>query len=101
DLKSLTKIAVGRYPRLVLPIFAVCTVVYIVMISGMQSPASVRIPPFNRFMDFQPTLTGLISFSFFDVFFNFDGYRAYATPLWTMSGEFAGSFLIAAMVLLA
>lgn len=99
--ESLTKIAIGRYPRLAIPIFIACAIVYVAMVSGLQSPAPERIPPFDRLMDFQPTFHGLMVFSLSDVFFNYERSRTYIAPLWTMRFELAGSFLVLAMIFVA
>jgi peptidoglycan/LPS O-acetylase OafA/YrhL len=94
DIRSWSKIAAGRYLRLAIPIFAACLVVHIVMISGFVDPPAERFPLFRGSFNFVPTIGHLLKFSFFDVFFNYDATETYIGPLWTMSLELIGSFVV-------
>jgi peptidoglycan/LPS O-acetylase OafA/YrhL len=94
DVRSWLKIAAGRYLRLAIPIFAACLVVHIVMVCGFVDPPAVRLPKFSGFFNFVPTIGHLLRFSLFDVFFNYSDRDTYIGPLWTMSVELIGSFVV-------
>jgi peptidoglycan/LPS O-acetylase OafA/YrhL len=94
DARSWLKIAAGRYLRLVIPIFSACLIVHVVMISGLVDPPAERLPKFSPFFNFAPTIGHLLKFSLFDVFFNYNGLDTYIGPLWTMSVELVGSFVV-------
>lgn len=94
DARGLARIAAGRYLRLAIPIFGVCAAVYVLMIAGIIPPADARPSPLNEFLRFAPSLSGLLSYSLFDVFFNHTKAATYNPPLWTMAYEFFGSFLV-------
>jgi peptidoglycan/LPS O-acetylase OafA/YrhL len=94
DIRSWLKIAAGRYLRLAIPIFAACLVVHIVMVSGFVDPPAERLPKFSPFFNFSPTIGHLLKFSLFDVFFDYSGLDTYVGPLWTMSIELFGSFVV-------
>jgi hypothetical protein len=85
DLHPWLKIAAGRYLRLVIPIFAACLIVHIVMVSGFVDPPAERLPKFGLVFNFSPTVGHLLKFSLFDVFFNYSVLETYIGPLWTMS----------------
>lgn len=91
---SLSKIALGRYFRLMIPIFVVCLIVQVVYSAGWIAPPEYRFGPFRESLLFEPSFTYLLKFSTFDVFFNYDGSLSYVGPLWTMSTELMGSFLV-------
>jgi peptidoglycan/LPS O-acetylase OafA/YrhL len=91
---TLLKMAAGRYFRLVIPVFAICAVVFALLKFGLILPASERPPPFNQLLLFDPDLGHLVKFGLWDVFFAYSSENTYAGPLWTMSIEFIGSFLI-------
>lgn len=90
--------AVGRYPRLAIPIFSICLLVHLASVSGVLAPAAERYPPFGGVASTIPTWFHLFRFSLFDVFFNFSLTASYAGPLWTMSIELIGSFVVLAML---
>lgn len=91
---TLIKIAAGRYARLAIPVFAACLFVHIALLAGTIAPPAERFSPFQGILTFEPTTGYLLRFSLFDVFFNYDGQRTYIGPLWTMSIELYGSFLV-------
>lgn len=97
DRRVLLRMAVGRYPRLVIPIFPVCLLVHLASVSGILAPAAERYPPFGGVVSTVPTWFHLFRFSLFDVFFNFSYAASYAGPLWTMSIELIGSFVVLAL----
>jgi peptidoglycan/LPS O-acetylase OafA/YrhL len=100
DARGLVRIAAGRYVRLAIPIFAICTVSYALMTTGLIGPAESRPAPLDVFLRFTPTLDGLFGFSLFKVFFAYANAESYDPPLWTMSYEFFGSFMVFALLTL-
>src|SRR6266508_664015 len=96
---SLAKMAVGRYLRLAVPVFFACLVVHLAMLAGLIAAPSERLPIFQQMIRFEPTAAHLFRFSLFDVFFNYRYADTYIGPLWTMSYELVGSFIVMATVL--
>jgi len=94
DIRSWSRIAAARYLRLAIPIFAACLLVHIVMVSGFVDPPAERLARFSQFFNFAPTIGHLLKFSLFDVFFNYSFLDTYIGPLWTMSIELFGSFVV-------
>ncbi|HEX2842963.1 acyltransferase family protein [Hyphomicrobium sp.] len=99
DPLDLVRIAAGRYPRLVLPIFAICAVVHVVWMLGFLAPPVERLEAFQRALTVEPTLGHLLRFSFWDVFANYSSAKTYVGPLWTMQTELMGSFLVVGALL--
>jgi peptidoglycan/LPS O-acetylase OafA/YrhL len=99
NIQSWFRIAAGRYVRLVIPIFVACFIVHLVMASGFLVPPAERLAGFDRFLTFDSTIGHLLKFSFFDVFFNYRFSDTYIGPLWTMSIELSGSFVVLLSVL--
>ena len=100
DGRALARIASGRYLRLALPILAICAITHALLVSGVIPPAAHRPPPLDAFLTFTPTLEHLLSFSLLKVFVAYSGAETYDPPLWTMSYELYGSFLVFAVVAL-
>jgi peptidoglycan/LPS O-acetylase OafA/YrhL len=100
NIYSWTKIAAGRYLRLVIPIFAACLIVHLVMVFGLVAATNERMYPFNAFFNFDPTVGHLLRFSLFDVFFNYSSRETYIGPLWTMSVELWGSIVVLLAIVL-
>ena len=98
DRRSLCKIAAGRYFRLVIPVFAACLTANFIVLSGLLAPATERLPIFSHALDFETTISRLLRFSFFDVFFDYVPSQTYIGPLWTMQVELSGSFILLALV---
>lgn len=94
DASGLAQIAAGRYFRLAIPIFAICAATYVLMAFGVIGPAHLRPSPLDAYLQFMPTMEGLFSFSLFNVFFAYSNAETYDPPLWTMSYEFFGSFMV-------
>jgi peptidoglycan/LPS O-acetylase OafA/YrhL len=94
EARGLARIAAGRYLRLAIPIFAICAVAYVLMVSGAIGPASSRPAPLDAYLTFTPSLQGLFGFSLVKVFFSYSSAETYDPPLWTMSYEFFGSFMV-------
>lgn len=98
DGRALARIAAGRYLRLALPIFTICAITYGLLVLGVIPPAARRPPPLDVFLTFTPHLRQLLSFSLLKVFVAYSGAETYDPPLWTMSYEFYGSFMVFALV---
>jgi peptidoglycan/LPS O-acetylase OafA/YrhL len=64
----------------------------------MIPPAGQRPPPLNEYLQFRPDAGGLLSFSLFKVFVAYADTETYDPPLWTMSYEFSGSFMVFAIL---
>jgi peptidoglycan/LPS O-acetylase OafA/YrhL len=92
ELRSWSNILIGRYLRLAIPVFTACLIVHFVMMFGWVS--ADRLPVFRPLFNFEPTVWHLLRFSLFDVFFNYKGTETYIGPLWTMSIELVGSFIV-------
>jgi peptidoglycan/LPS O-acetylase OafA/YrhL len=99
DRRALGRMAAARYVRLALPIFAICAVTYALLVSGIIPPAAQRPFPLDAFLRFTPTIEGLFSFSLLKVFVAYSGAESYDPPLWTMTYEFLGSFMVFGLVL--
>jgi peptidoglycan/LPS O-acetylase OafA/YrhL len=85
----------------VLPIFVVAIAVHLAMIAGLQNTSSERLATFSNALNFQSKAEYVLRFSFFDVFFHYNPCVTYAGPMWTMSVELIGSFLLFAVLLLS
>jgi peptidoglycan/LPS O-acetylase OafA/YrhL len=101
QVEVLIAAAGARYLRLAIPIFVVAFAVHLTMISGLSGSSTEKIPPFSNALNFQSTTENVIRFSFLDVFVNYDSKRTYAGPMWTMSIELIGSFILFAVLLIA
>ena len=95
---ALGRIAAGRYLRLALPIFAICAITYLLLVFGLIPPAAQRPAPLDQFLAFTPTMQRLMSFSLWNVFVAYSDAETYDPPLWTMTYEFFGSFMVFAVV---
>ena len=91
---GLARMALSRYPRLAIPIFAACAIVFIMMLTGAIPAPDSRLSPLDTALRFEPDFTHLMRFSFFDVFFAFSVPEAFIVPLWSMSIELFGSFIV-------
>jgi peptidoglycan/LPS O-acetylase OafA/YrhL len=96
--RALGRIAAGRYLRLMIPIFAICAITHGLLLLGMIPPAAQRPPPLDLFLTFKPTIEPLLSFSLLKVFVAYSSAETYDPPLWTMTYEFFGSFMVFAIV---
>jgi peptidoglycan/LPS O-acetylase OafA/YrhL len=99
DLQAWSRILAGRYIRLAIPILAACFIVHVVMALNLVAPPSERLPVFRPYFNFEPTIGHLLRFSLFDVFFDYKGSETYIGPLWTMSIELIGSFIVLLAIL--
>lgn len=94
DIRSIVKVAAGRYLRLAIPIFAACALVHLFIVAGVVDAPAERYRPFQELAVFEPSLSHLLGFSLFDVFFRYTTGGSYIGPLWTMSVELFGSFVV-------
>jgi peptidoglycan/LPS O-acetylase OafA/YrhL len=98
DERGLARIAFGRYFRLAIPIIAICTITYLLLVAGFIPPAGQRPSPLDEYLRFIPSLDGLLSFSLLNVFVSHSTAESYDPPLWTMAYEFFGSFMVFAIL---
>ena len=94
DGRALGRIAAGRYLRLALPIFAICAVTYVLLVSGLIPPAAQRPSPLDQFLGFTPSIDGLLELLVAESVRGLFRRRDYDPPLWTMTYEFFGSFMV-------
>ncbi len=97
--ETTSRLVLSRYFRLTFPIVIGCFIIYLLMKFGLvyHTEASDIIGGegwMGNFLQFQPTLKGVIRYSFFDVYFNHTRDTSYNPFLWTMSVEMLGSLLI-------
>jgi peptidoglycan/LPS O-acetylase OafA/YrhL len=95
DLRGWIRIASARYLRLVIPIFVACLIVHAALVMRLVDPT-----PYYPYWGFAPTISHLLQFSLFDVFFRYDYGQTYIGPLWTMSPELFGSAMTLMAVLI-
>jgi peptidoglycan/LPS O-acetylase OafA/YrhL len=95
---AMGRIAAGRYLRLALPILAICAITYLLLVFGLIPPAAQRPAPLDQFLAFTPSIERLMSFSLWNVFVAYSGAETYDPPLWTMTYEFFGSFMVFAVI---
>ncbi|CAA2101527.1 acyltransferase family protein [Variovorax paradoxus] len=94
DQQSLTKIALGRYVRLAVPILCATFILYLFFVTGLILPAEQRLPNFQGFLPVAPSLWDVVRSSLFDTFFDYSFSKALIGPLWTMRFELWGSCLV-------
>lgn len=97
--ESVTKLAVKRYFRLGVPIFASCLVVFVLMKTGLifshQAAGIVgREDWLGIFLRYNYGVVDLIKYAAFDVFFNHTTTGSLNPFLWTMRLELLGSILV-------
>jgi peptidoglycan/LPS O-acetylase OafA/YrhL len=99
DPRIPVELALRRYPRLTLPIFASCAIAFVLMKSHLFFNAAASVPAHSEdwlglHFQFQPGFLHFLKFSLYNVFFDYDIGRSYNQVLWTMSVEFYGSMLV-------
>ena len=100
EKRNLAQAAVARYFRLCIPILFTSLIAYFVLKMGLfyniraAEAAGSSQSWLGGFYTFDANLYEVIKFSLFDVFFAYDTLKTYNPPLWTMSIELAGSFII-------
>ena len=93
------ELALRRYPRLTLPIFASSAIAFALMKLHLFYNAAAAIPAHSEdwlgsFYRFDAGLLHFLQFSLYNVFFHYDVAKSYNQVLWTMSVEFYGSMLV-------
>ena len=92
-----------RYIRLTIPILVSSLMAFALMSLGLMYNVSAASILNNdwlaQFYAFTPSLSGVLSFSLFDTYFNYDANLSYNKVLWTMPIEFFGSYVIFSMLL--
>ncbi|MGY4237960.1 peptidoglycan/LPS O-acetylase OafA/YrhL [Bradyrhizobium sp. USDA 4449] len=99
EIGGIARIAAARYIRLAIPVFAICLLVHLVLLSGWLDTPD-RLPHFRFLFQFEPTLRHLLTFGLFDVFFRYSPLETYAGPLWTMQPEMWGSMITLAAAII-
>jgi peptidoglycan/LPS O-acetylase OafA/YrhL len=99
DARFVQKMALKRYPRLTIPIFFSCLLVYVLMISHLtysNEAAEIvnRRDWLGSFLNFSPNLIGLIKHSMLEVYLHHKPSLSYNAFLWTMKVEMIGSIVI-------
>jgi peptidoglycan/LPS O-acetylase OafA/YrhL len=99
DLKGLLDMALRRYVRLTIPIAGSALIGFVLLSWGaMFHQQAAEVTDTREWLGvyyrFEPSLWHLVTFSLRDVYFAYNPTRSYNPPLWTMSAELAGSFLI-------
>ncbi|MCX5493263.1 acyltransferase [Kaistia dalseonensis] len=95
---SLVRIAAGRYVRLAVPIFVACAIMHAFLVAGIVDISALP-RKFDGMFEFRPTIEHLLRASLFESFFSYSYSTSYIGPLWTIPIEFAGSFLVIAVLL--
>ena len=90
--------AAGRYVRLAIPILAICSITYLLLMLNVIPPSGERPYPLDFFGTFTPSVAGLFEFSLVGAFVSQSNVENYDPPLWTMFYEFLGSFMVFATI---
>ena len=98
DSAAVWRLGAGRYFRLMIPIFATCAMVSVLLNADLIMPS--RPAGFRDIYEFDPTAAHLLRFGLFDVFFRYKAADTYAGPLWAMSYELFGSALVLGLLIL-
>jgi|GEM_PF-1106005 len=95
---GLDRVVVKRYFRLSVPIFMSCFFVYLAMKFGMiyskEAASILNNNWLSNFLKQDPSLFGLIKYSFSDVFVSHTSFNSYNPFLWPMSIELIGSYIV-------
>ncbi|WOJ89642.1 acyltransferase [Methylocapsa polymorpha] len=99
DVEPVRKLAIKRYVRLTIPIFASCLIVFLLMKANLvyshEAAVVVDRPDWlGRFLPFEPSVGHLLSYSLIGVYFQHTTETSYNPVLWSMSVELFGSVLV-------
>lgn len=99
DRSLLAQAATARYFRLVIPILATSLIACAFKKAGLffnvaAASVSGAMGWLDYMYNFTATWLGALKFSLYGVFFNYHTDSSYNSSLWTMTTEFAGSFLV-------
>lgn len=97
---SLKRMFVGRYFRLAVPILIVSLLVWAASNLGLIPDVEKRQGRLQEFLVAAPSIGDTITFSSYGVFFDYKPSQTLVPPLWTMTYEIWGSFLILALLAL-
>jgi peptidoglycan/LPS O-acetylase OafA/YrhL len=92
------RLLVNRYGRLTVPILMTCSLTFLIMKSGQDYHNAAAIVVhredwLGKFLQIAPSIRGLLTYSFIDVYVNHRSQTAYNPMLWTMSLELVGSMI--------
>lgn len=104
DISRVSALAIKRIPRLGIPVFISCLFIIPLMKYGLmfnvQAAASQGGNDWlSGSYGFEGKLSSAFRFSFFNMFFHYNGSVSYNSVLWTMRGELLGSYLVALSIL--
>lgn len=99
DSKILTVLALRRYPRLAIPIFFSCLLVYVLLRCDLfYNHEAAKLlggfPWLDGLYSFEADLSEMVRYSFYDAFFSSNPPVNYNAVLWTMPFEFLGSMVV-------
>lgn len=99
NVSSIDRLVIRRYFRLTIPIAMSALLSCLIMVSHLDFHAAaaerLRSPDWlGRYLQFQPSLVGLMRYSLFGVYVEHNPARDYNPFLWTMSVELVGSMLV-------
>lgn len=97
--KAIDRLLVRRYLRLTIPILMSCFITYLLMVAGldyhMKASEILQRPDWlGHFLQFNPSLLGLLRYSLIGVYVSHTSEHSYNPFLWTMSIEIVGSMLV-------
>lgn len=102
--KTLSGMALTRYTRLTIPILAATLLAQAFWSAGMMHNQVVgalhHSTWLTSFYNFTPRPGEMWRFGFYGVYFDYDGDRTWNGAMWTMAGEFHGSFLVFLLLVL-
>lgn len=104
DIHRISELIIKRIPRLGIPIFiSSLFIVFLMKYDLMFNIQAALLQNGNEwlasFYKFEGHFSKIFRFSFFDMFFQYDGSKSYNPVLWTMHGELFGTFMIAISIL--
>ena len=97
---GLKRMFVGRYFRLAVPILIVSLLVWASSNLGLIPDVEKRQGRLNEFLVATPSIGDTVAFSLYGVFFAYKPSQTLVPPLWTMTYEIWGSFLVLALLAL-
>ena len=100
---STVKLAIKRYPRLVIPIFATCTLTAAIMYLGLNQNVEAgfivdRSDWLGSWLHFSPSIRDLLRYSFLGAFEKTPPEMSFNPFLWTMRPELFGSAMVFALI---
>ncbi len=103
DRRVALRMMAKRYPRLTIPVFACCLIVFLLMSFNLAPVAAAaaivdRKDWLGSFLTFTPNIKSLLNYAFHDVYYYRKDASTYDPFLWSISWELAGSFLVACVL---